>query len=99
MIINEFYFYACGTDENIDYEVTDERLNSHFSPFARLLDIFDVLFINPRVVTFNYVFDECRVFSYVAKDLFYDLYPTSCLQKIESRKDRVENKQLPNTYL
>ena len=49
---------------------------------AILLGSFNVIFINPRLVTSNNTFDEYRVISYVGKHLFCDLYSTFFLQKI-----------------
>jgi len=53
------------------------------APFAKLLGSFDVIFINPRLVTSNDAFDECRVISYVGKHFFCDLYSMFFLQKIQ----------------
>ena len=73
-------------------------------PFARLLGSFDVIFINPRLVTSNNTFDECRVISYVGKHLFCDLYSTFFLQKIqvlryESGGDMLDTQKINHNVL
>ena len=57
--------------------------SSRLRRIARLLRSFDVIFINPRLVTRNNTFVECRVISYVGKHLFCNLYSTFFLQKIQ----------------
>ena len=54
------------------------------TPFARLVGGFEAIFLNPRLVTSNNTFEECRVISYVGKHLFCDPYWTFFLKKCRS---------------
>lgn len=53
------------------------------APFARLLESFEVIVIKPRLATSNDEFEECRLLSYAAKHLFYSIFSTSLLQKMQ----------------
>lgn len=54
-----FHTLVIGLDQ--DGHFTGFSVNFWILPFARLLDNFDVTFINPPFVSINDAFDECRV--------------------------------------